>query len=248
MKKLFRLDVTFFAILCLMVGMVVPVAAAPDNEQPVIIHEQASDHSYEPIVTAPTCTQNGYTTYTCVCGDTYVDDEVVATGHNYEGMVPPCAEQVTYTCTVCGDTYIDEFEFVPPNHDYVAVVTPPTCTTIGYTTYTCSICGDFYYDDDTETFGHQYDSVVTAPTCTAVGYITYTCIHCDDSYVADEVAAVGHSYVDGVCVGCGAEDPNGVDDEENPKTADLMPIFLMSVLTAFVAGLAVLTKVKTDQA
>ena len=37
------------------------------------------DHSYEPVVTAPTFTTAGYTTYTCVsCGDSYVDNEVEA--------------------------------------------------------------------------------------------------------------------------------------------------------------------------
>ena len=31
-------------------------------------------HSYKLTVTAQTCTANGYTTYTCICGDTYVSD------------------------------------------------------------------------------------------------------------------------------------------------------------------------------
>ena len=32
-------------------------------------------HSYESVVTAPTYTEKGYTTYTCVCGDSYKADE-----------------------------------------------------------------------------------------------------------------------------------------------------------------------------
>ncbi len=40
-------------------------------------------HSYEKVVTAPTCTAEGYTTYTCACGDTYTADKVPATDHNY---------------------------------------------------------------------------------------------------------------------------------------------------------------------
>ena len=41
----------------------------------------AFGHSYDKLVTKPTCTEDGYTTYTCKCGDTYIGDEVVALGH-----------------------------------------------------------------------------------------------------------------------------------------------------------------------
>ena len=34
------------------------------------------EHHYESFVTAPTCTEQGYTTYTCECGDSYVSDYV----------------------------------------------------------------------------------------------------------------------------------------------------------------------------
>ncbi len=40
-------------------------------------------HEYISVVTAPTCTEKGYTTYTCDCGDTYTADETEATGHDY---------------------------------------------------------------------------------------------------------------------------------------------------------------------
>ena len=39
-------------------------------------------HSYNAVVTAPTCTEVGFTTYTCDCGHVYVDDEVAVLGHN----------------------------------------------------------------------------------------------------------------------------------------------------------------------
>ena len=45
-------------------------------------------------ITKPTCTKQGYTTYTCsCCGYSYKGDKVKATGHNYEN----------YVCTGCGD-------------------------------------------------------------------------------------------------------------------------------------------------
>jgi hypothetical protein len=43
-----------------------------------------AEHKYEEVVTAPTCTKFGYTTHTCsVCGDSYTDTYVEATGHTY---------------------------------------------------------------------------------------------------------------------------------------------------------------------
>ena len=57
--------------------------------------DEIADHCYEGVVTAPTCTEGGYTTYTCVCGcgDSYIADETPALGHDYENGV----------CTGCGD-------------------------------------------------------------------------------------------------------------------------------------------------
>ena len=191
-------------------------------EQTVI---DALGHKYVAYqVVEPTCTEEGYTIYVCTtCYDWYTDDEVAATGHNYEAVVtaPTCttAGYTTYTCA-CGDSYTaDEVEALghtagpdadcttaqtcsvcgtelaaPIGHKYEAVVTAPTCTTAGYTTYTCANCGDSYVADEVAALGHKYEAVVTAPTCTTVGYTTYTCANCGDSYVADEVAALGHKY------------------------------------------------------
>ncbi|MCD7771100.1 MAG: leucine-rich repeat domain-containing protein, partial [Oscillospiraceae bacterium] len=107
-------------------------------------------HNYEAVITEPTCTEGGYTTYTCSnCGDSYVADETEATGHSYEAVVtePTCTEAgvKTYTCTRCGDTYTEEIPAT--GHNYVATETTATCTEGGYTTYTCSNCGDSYVAD-----------------------------------------------------------------------------------------------------
>ena len=53
----------------------------------------ALGHAYTTEKTDPTCTEGGYTTYTCsVCGDSYIDDYVAAAGHIYYKGI----------CTVCG--------------------------------------------------------------------------------------------------------------------------------------------------
>ena len=77
----------------------------------------------EIVVTAPTCTQAGYTTYTCECGEFYTDNEVSATGHNYESVVtlPTCAEDgyTTYTCSVCTHSYTADPTDATGEHKYV---------------------------------------------------------------------------------------------------------------------------------
>ena len=72
-------------------------------------------HSYTAVVTKPTCTQKGYTTYTCSCGYSYTGKEVAALGHTWDnGTVTkePTASAPgvkTYTCTVCKATKTEEF-------------------------------------------------------------------------------------------------------------------------------------------
>lgn len=40
-------------------------------------------HTYTSTVTPPTCTAEGYTTFNCTCGDSYVDNKVAKTDHNF---------------------------------------------------------------------------------------------------------------------------------------------------------------------
>ena len=75
-------------------------------------------HSYKDVVTAPTCTEKGYTTHTCACGDSYVDAYVDALGHAWDnGKVTkePTATETgvrTYTCTRCHETKTESIPVV----------------------------------------------------------------------------------------------------------------------------------------
>ena len=60
----------------------------------------AKGHDYDANVIAPTCEDNGYTVYTCACGDTYEADEVEALGHDWIDAT----EQAPKTCDKCGKT------------------------------------------------------------------------------------------------------------------------------------------------
>ena len=162
--------------------------------------EGQSEHTLEvTTVVAPTCTEQGYTIYTCTaCGEELKADFVPATGHSYEAsVVAPTCEKDGYTnhvCSVCGDSYRDNYVDAA-GHQYTDTVTAPTCTASGYTTHTCSVCGHSYVDSIVPATGHSYDAVVTAPTCTASGYTTHTCSVCGHSYVDSVVPATGHDYV-----------------------------------------------------
>ncbi|MBQ7323312.1 MAG: leucine-rich repeat domain-containing protein, partial [Clostridia bacterium] len=64
-------------------------------------------HSYTETVTAPTCTEGGFTTYTCECGDNYTDTPVQKLGHTESDWIVD--KEATYEnagskykeCTVC---------------------------------------------------------------------------------------------------------------------------------------------------
>ena len=156
------------------------------------------EHEYETQVTTPTCTEDGYTTYTCKsCGDTYKDDEVPA-AHDYEKTIhePTCsaAGYTEYACKVCKHTYQDN-EVEALAHQYEHVTVDPTCANMGYTEHTCKVCGDNYKDNETPTVDHTYTDTVVEPTCTSRGYTTHTCEYCKTSYKDAEKDPLGHSLV-----------------------------------------------------
>jgi hypothetical protein len=78
-----------------------------DCEEPII------KHNYNAIITLPTCTEQGYTTYICDCGDTYVGDYVEALNHNYVDRV----------CTVCGERNTSTFCILDTRCNSVEVFT-----------------------------------------------------------------------------------------------------------------------------
>ncbi len=98
MKKIILAIMICLATCLLTVGLI-----ACDEEGP-------HTHKYIESITAPTCTEGGYTTHTCSCGESYTDNRVMPKGHNYtqKSTAPTCTEQgyTTFTC-LCGDSYVD---------------------------------------------------------------------------------------------------------------------------------------------
>ena len=75
----------------------------------VKVGETDHEHNYTAVVTEPTCTEGGYTTYTCSCGDSYVADETPALGHDWKGT----------SCQRCDATRENPFTDVPEDSFYI---------------------------------------------------------------------------------------------------------------------------------
>ena len=123
-----------------------------------------------------TCTEDGYTTYTCKCGDTYSVAGEAATGHKHETTVvaPTCTEAgYTEHLCACGDSY---------NTDETAALGH------AYADGKCANCGA----EDPDYHVHNYVDVITTPaTCTATGVMTPTC-SCGDTKEPVELEMLPH--------------------------------------------------------
>ena len=107
-------------------------------------------HSYEAVVTDPTCTEKGYTTYTCAaCGDSYVDDYADALGHSFTEYISncdaTCTEDGTRTAHCdhdCGESNTVTDEGSAKGHFWgpADITIPETLFTTGTVTYHCEHC------------------------------------------------------------------------------------------------------------
>ena len=176
------------------------------------IVDPATGHDHKATVTPPTCTEEGYTTYACACGDTYVDDKVPANGHTFDkfvsGKPATCREEGFsdyYVCSVCGAEDPDNKKEIIPVEDHnLAIVehVDPTCTVAGKNVFKCDEPTCPYFKGITEKLAATKHKIVKhsakEATCTEMGYGAYeTCEVCDYSTydVATEVPALGHTEV-----------------------------------------------------
>ena len=118
-------------------------------------------HSYTSIVTAPTCTEKGYTTHTCACGDSYVDSYTDALGHSYgtwkQTKAPTCTAKgtETRTCTRCNASETRGVNALGHDLKHHAAKAA-TCTEKGWAAYdTCSRCNYTTYKE-IPSLGHSY--------------------------------------------------------------------------------------------
>ena len=149
-------------------------------------------------VKAPTCTEEGSTTATCVeCGEV-LSGRLEKIAHQYEKTVvaPTCTEAgyTEYACG-CGETYVTNW-VSSAGHTFNPSKKAPTCETAGYTRFVCS-CGYAYNGEPAAPLGHTLVKTVVAPTCETAGYTTYTC-DCGYTYDTDHIAPLGHTLAETV--------------------------------------------------
>ncbi|MBQ9847608.1 MAG: hypothetical protein IJO64_00920 [Clostridia bacterium] len=161
---------------------------------------EAHVHSYIQTVTEPDCETEGYTTYTCRCGDSFVDDYVAAKGHAW--IEDPEAPPACYTggtklqvCLVCGEktsssTAVEHIDV------RLIVESEATCIEDGISYYYCFECdsqvGDIIIDP---AFGHSMYpiGIVNDNVCHDGEYTLYGCYDCEQTY-KEYITPPGHDY------------------------------------------------------
>ena len=147
-------------------------------------------HDYTAVVTAPTCTTEGFTTYTCDCGDEYTDNVVAALDHDMivdEAVAPTCTETGLTEGSHCSrcDHKVEQQVVAALDHDMIVdEAVAPTCTETGLTEGShCSRCDYKVEQQVVAANGHRYANLkVTSATCTLEGYITIECPNCGGSW------------------------------------------------------------------
>ena len=107
-------------------------------------------HTITQTVFAPTCTDVGYTYYSCECGYNYTSDYLPPVGHSYTVQVIEMKCESTgytqYTCSVCEHSYKGNF-VEATGHIMSEEVYLPQKDAAGYTKHSCQNC-DYIYKDD----------------------------------------------------------------------------------------------------
>ena len=172
-------------------------------------------HEYKGVETSPTCTEDGYITYTCTrCEDSYTEPSgKTATGHKFNEKVPgvaaTCREEgygEYYICSVCGAEDPDHPKVTIPKLDHNLERVKhkdPTCTDDGYNIFKCDDPTCVYGQDKNgfreiiPKLGHDLVDVAGKDaTCTEAGYTAYkSCTRCEHTEGYTPLNALGHKDV-----------------------------------------------------
>lgn len=206
MKKNIFLVLSFL-ILSILTSCDIPFLGNLTLQPPTSEHS----HDYESKIVEPTCEEKGYTIYFCECGESYIDDEIVALGHNYnenewgyKGV-----DGHAHICTVCNKK--DEVLNHVSNGE-ATETEAETCAECGFVitevlVHTHTPSEEVISDDThhwnacvgcaTEKFNYaEHDwkvEIISSPTCTENGVQIITC-ECGMTK-REEVAALGHTEV-----------------------------------------------------
>lgn len=149
-----------------------------------------------------------------------------------EKVSPNCTEKgsQTYRCSSCGEI-TKVVELAPDSgfwsHDRQTVTVQPTCTEDGYKVTKCGRCGKELgsHYSIVKALGHEFVETTVAPTCTESGYTVQKCSVCGEETGerTNLVAPLGHEYKNGVCIRCGAPEP-----QENGGSSSAAPNYTVT--------------------
>ncbi len=149
---------------------------------------ELGEHNYEAVTTAPTCTQDGYTTYTCTyCGNSYKALPTAATGvHSYVEVgvekEATCTEEgkKILKCKTCGETVT---ETIPAKGHNVTEWTVDGGNCSG----TCSECGEIVTRPATDSDYTECDRCGLKHT-RSTGLFKYRGLFCSIRYFFRQIA------------------------------------------------------------
>ena len=153
MRKTVRISATVLSLFIFVSFLMVNFPAAADSGDYTGGMESFDhDHNYTPAVTKPTCTEKGYTTYTCsVCNDTYIADYIDANGHTAVNWV----FDETYhwkVCSVCQEVI---YKAAHTESEWIIDI-PATTEAGGHRHKECTVCGLYTKEEDTAKLSGAY--------------------------------------------------------------------------------------------
>ena len=168
----------------------------------------ALGHNLTAVVTAPTCTESGYTMYSCTrCDYETKDSETAALGHKYAVVYqfnetghyhscircdavteteahiadyPQATEAHGITCVKCNYKIAEAIEHTHTPKKSVAEVLP-TCKTSGNIAYYICSCGEWFADEDCTVIIYNHSSVILQPTGHKLAYYPEQKATCTES-------------------------------------------------------------------
>ncbi len=155
---------------------------------------------YKDVETAPSCTAQGYTTHICtVCGYSYADTYVSATGHTWGKWTVAGNGTHTRECTVCQNEAGRTETAACTYGDWTQTVAPK-CEEDGEKAHTCTVCNDTVTAVVPQT-GHAWDDgvITEASSCTVAGTITYTCQNDNSHTYTEDAPLAPHDWMGADC-------------------------------------------------
>ena len=167
-----------------------------------------ASHVMTDTVTAPTCTDKGYTTHACECGYSYQDTEVAELGHSYGEATYTWNEDYT-SCTAIRTCTTDETHVETETVEATVETVESTCGVAGSKTYVATFTNEAFaeqtHKEDLEIAAHTWGEATYSwnedhTECTA----TRTCT-ADETHVETETVKATVETVESTCKVAGSK-------------------------------------------